>query len=817
MQPVGHETHMAVVSFPTSGLPLNLSYRFEVRNNDGTVRTESGHPHVLNIDSGVNELSVYDHWHETSAHAENLSKFVTHIINRRTLSDMSPIQPATLSFSVAAPGISANEQLLLVGSNEELGSWNPDKAIPLTTSDGITYSSSIPLLPASTSFSYKFVIRNQKGKIQWEYGENRSFTIPADTLAETAIVIAGLTLRMAPTKFHAVGTVIPVFSLRSEKSFGVGDFADLAAMAEWIGETGQNLLQILPVNDTTMSGKWTDSYPYNAISTFALHPLYLHLDVPDYAPELAKKFIATQKRFNALPQLDYEKVFKAKMEFAIADFKHHGAEILSTPQFHEFVRQNSSWLDNYVAFSLLRDKFGTADFTRWSEYSVFSTDAVEQLLLQNANKADFYRYLQFQLHRQLKHASLTAEAVGVGLKGDIPIGISRNSVDAWTNPTLFNLDMCAGAPPDDFAVNGQNWGFPTYNWENMAVDGFQWWKNRFTKLAEYFHAYRIDHILGFFRIWQIPANQLYGTLGTFYPALPLSHAEILSEFGFDLKPEHILDNSLSQRDILAKFETRPKTKANVKALNEELDKVANILFIKDTQRPNLYHPRIDAHKTEIFSSLSPKQQKAYRELYENYFYHRHNKFWFDSAMKKLPELVSATDMLCCGEDLGMIPQCVAPVMDFLSILSLEVQRMPKQFGVEFANPSLYPYLAVATTSTHDMPGLRFWLNEDSQRTARFLNTFGLPDLPANDSPQTCSAIIKSHLESPAMLCVLPWQDWMSIDGGLRHHDPAAETINNPACSNHYWRYRMHLTIEELRLSAITEKIRTLIAGSPKAD
>lgn len=813
MQPVGHETHMAAIPLSVSGTPIELSYRFEVRDNDGTVRSEYGHPHSLVVDSHVDELSVYDHWHDMPSHAENSSKFISRIINRHATTESQPLSSNTLSFSIAAPGLPTDVQLFVVGDIPILGTWNPDNAIPLTTADGTTYSVSIPLPLPSTVFNYKFITRNSKGDIQWEEDDNRSFAVPKDTLQDTAIVIAGLTLRIPTAKFHAVGTVIPVFSLRSENSFGIGDFADLASMSEWVAETGQNILQILPVNDTTMTGKWTDSYPYNAISTFALHPLYLRLQVPDYSPELAKKFKNVQKRLNALPYLDYEKVFKAKMEFAKADYNHHGAEILSSVQFHDFALKNKNWLDDYVAFSLLRDKFGTADFSQWGEYSTYSKENVEKFLSENTIHADFYRYLQFLLHLQLKHASETAETLGVGLKGDIPIGISRNSVDAWTNPSLFNLDMCAGAPPDDFAVNGQNWGFPTYNWENMALDGFQWWKNRFKKLAEYFHAYRIDHILGFFRIWQIPEKQLYGTLGTFYPALPLSSDEMLRKFGFELKPSYILDPTLSQREILRKFERRPKTKANTKALKDELDKAADILFIEDVHQPGLYHPRIDAHKTGMFSSLDPDAQKAFLNLYEDYYYHRHNDFWHDSAMRKLPELISTTDMLCCGEDLGMIPQCVAPVMDTLSILSLEVQRMPKQFGVEFANPALYPYLAVATTSTHDMPGLRFWLNENPHRTERLLNTMGQSNLPIGDSPETCSAIIKSHLKSPSMLCVLPWQDWMSIDASLRLDNPADETINNPACSNHYWRYRMHLTIEQLRNSAkLTESIRKLIAG-----
>lgn len=820
MQPVGAETHMAVVNtgeHPSlKDAPLAFDYCFEVRRNDGSIRKEWGQPHHLDIDSELESLQIYDHWHDRPAHNELSSVFVSRILNRRPLSESASIMPSQLCFEVSAPGLASDKNLMLVGDLPALGSWNPHNAVPMSTTDNITFRASVPLPAAGTPLSYKFITvdSNHSESVEWESGNNRSFLIPPHTGNES-IAIKGLTLQLQPSAVRAAGTVIPVFSLRSNHSFGIGDFGDLRLMTEWIHKTGQNLLQILPVNDTTMTGTWTDSYPYNAISTFALHPVYLRLKRPDYNPALAKKFDAARKKLNALPQIDYEKAFHAKMQFARFDFDHEGTAVLASEAYHRFIDDNAYWLDNYTAFSLLRDKYSTPDFTKWDEYATYNPAAIAALLENNAAEADFYRYLQFRLHKQLKEASDRAEALGVALKGDIPIGISRNSVDAWTNPELFLLDKCAGAPPDDFAVNGQNWGFPTYNWDRMALDNYKWWNNRFTKMAVYFHAYRIDHILGFFRIWQVPASQLYGTLGTFYPALPLSPREMLQRFGFRLLPSHVLQEKPTQREILTKFARRPKTKANQFAQHVELEQVADILFIEDSQQQGLYHPRIDGHKTKLFASLSPDQQDAYRQLSEDFFYHRHNDFWRNSAMKKLPSLTSSTSMLCCGEDLGMIPACVAPVMNNLSILSLEVQRMPKQFGVEFAIPATYPYLSVATTSTHDMPGLRQWLNDDSARAARFFEAMNINGDNTNpDSPESCREVISAHLNSPAMLTVLPWQDWMSINPDLRHPNPEDELINNPACSNHYWRYRMHLTVEQLlQADDFNESIRSLIKAS----
>jgi 4-alpha-glucanotransferase len=359
------------------------------------------------------------------------------------------------------------------------------------------------------------------------------------------------------------------------------------------------------------------------------------------------------------------------------------------------------------------------------------------------------------------------------LKGDIPIGISRTSVEAWSNPGLFCLESQAGAPPDAFARDGQNWGFPTYNWQAMAAERYQWFARRFTKMADYFDAYRIDHILGFFRIWEIPCTTKSGLLGHFNPAMPLTTEEI-AQWGITFYKER---------------HATPFT------LGDETD----VLFVEDPYQPGTYHPRINGFDTESFKALPEHERKAFYALHDHFFYHRHNDFWYREAMKKLPALIDATDMLVCGEDLGMIPACVPDVMNELRILSLEIQRMPKAFGCTFDNPANYPYYSVCTTSTHDMSGIRGWWEEDPTLTQRYwselLHQRG--KAPGECEAWICESIVRQHLDSPAMLTILPLQDWMAMDEHLRYPDPAFERINVPANSNHYWRYRMHLTLEEL--------------------
>ncbi len=552
-----------------------------------------------------------------------------------------------------------------------------------------------------------------------------------------------------PEDFRIAGTLVPVFSLRSASSFGVGDFGDLKEMVRWAASTDQHLLQILPINDTSATGTWRDSYPYSCISVFALHPQYIDLR---QLPQLHNKndrerFEAIRKELNALPQIDYERVNTTKLDYLRSLFEQNGKTVMRSKDFKLFVKENEEWLEAYRPATAQGDT------------------------------PQFWQYVQYLLAQQMRAVHEEAQRLGVLLKGDIPIGVSRMGCDVKQYPNLFNMNGQAGAPPDDFAEDGQNWGFPTYNWDEMLKDGCQWWVRRFRSMAKYFDAYRIDHVLGFFRIWEIPVPEKSGLLGQFSPALPLSRDEIL------------------------------QTGVSEGALSD--------LFLPDHRNPELYHPRISAQKTTAFSRLSNNEQQAFNRLYDNFFYHRHNQFWYDEAMKKLPRLVGATRMLCCAEDLGMVPACVQWVMDRLEILSLELESMPKEPWTRFGHVENNPRRSVATISSHDTPTLRMWWDEDEERTHDYYNNILHHDGPAPHplSGELAAEIISRHLNCPSMLCVISIQDWLAMDEQLRLPDANAERVNIPANPEHYWRYRMHINIEDLmHATELNEHIKTMIVS-----
>lgn len=764
-----------------------------------------------------------------------------------------------ITFRALCPCLHHKHQLLgICGKGTALGDWDTQKAVVMEEIQpnewAVTLNTSILELP----LEYKFVACNAETKAveEWEASNNRKFTI--STLKKGEIYLTPeWEVHFSSSARKVAGTAIPVFSLRSEGSFGVGDFGDLKKMIDWAVCTHQQALQILPINDTTITNTWMDSYPYNSISIYAFHPMYVDLrqlgKLKD--KEALEAFEAKQKELNALPQIDYEAVNNAKRAYLKLMYQQTGKKLLASAEFKNFFAENEHWLLPYAAFSHFRDLYGTPNYSQWPEHQTYKAEEIAALCSPDSTSFEdiaFYYYVQYHLHIQLLDASNYAREKGIIFKGDIPIGISRNSVEAWIEPYYFHMTGQAGAPPDAFSVKGQNWGFPTYNWDVMEQDNYQWWQKRFRKMAEYFTAYRIDHILGFFRIWEIPSHSVHGLLGQFVPALPMSINEIQAyglNFQKDFMTQPFISESILTRifgeyanevketfvqsthhdiyEMRPGFETQRQVEAYFAGQTDEKSQllreglyalISNVLFVPDRKNPSLYHPRIAVQSDFIYETLSWNDKEAFNRLYNHYYYQRHNQFWYQEAMKKLPILTQATSMLVCGEDLGMVPDCVPWVMDQLQILSLEIQRMPKNPRHEFGHVWEYPYRSVCTFSTHDMSTLRGWWEEDYAQTCHYyhhqLGHWG--EVPTVAPGWVCEEVVRQHLECPSLLCILAFQDWLSIDEEIRHPDVQGERINVPANPRHYWRYRMHLTLEALMKShKFNEKMQELIDGTER--
>lgn len=838
-----------------------ISYKYLLKNEDGFTVIEWGDDRSIDCsNNGLEEIKVVDTWNHAGEY-ENIFYCDPYqsVLLKRGDSGEKIKAPKKFNhiFKVKAPLLKKNEVLCLSGAGAYLGDWDTEHLALLKRENG-WWSIRVALPPEAFPLFYKYGVYNTKNEtfVRFEEGDNRSLW--GDVNRELTLVHDGF-VRLPNNTWKGAGVAIPVFSLRSKDSFGVGEFTDVPLLVDWAAKIDMKMIQILPVNDTTATHSWLDSYPYAAISAFALHPLYLNLEKlagKKYAP-LLKPLRSKQKELNDLPELDYEQVLKIKLATARELFQLMKEAFLADSDYQDFFANNRHWLVPYAAFCYLRDQNNTSDFTKWKVYGTYNKQSIEKYVSPRSKHFDeivFHYFLQYHLHIQLKNAVDYAHKNGIILKGDIPIGIYRYSVDAWMEPSLFHMDMQAGAPPDDFAIHGQNWGFPTYNWTQMAKDGFKWWYDRFVHMSNYFDAFRIDHILGFFRIWSVPISATQGIMGHFVPALPVhineftqkgisfdhyrfcspfineavlwelfgpnasKFKEFLSDIGnghYGLKPDFS-----TQRQIEDHF--------NNLELSSELDNirqgllnlVANrILFEEPGSDGQQFHFRFNIEGTTSFRYLDNNTQAVLKDLYIDYFFRRQDNFWMKEAMKKLPALKRSTNMLICGEDLGMVPACVPSVMAQLGILSLEIQRMPKATETEFFHPANAPYLSVVTPSTHDMSTIRGWWEEDRGKTQRFYNKelgqWG--EAPVFCEPWVNKSIVLQHFYSPAMWSVFQIQDLLGMSETIRRENPQEERINIPANPKHYWRYRMHITLEALlKEKSFNAELKEYITASGRA-
>ncbi len=842
----------------------NFKYKYLMKdNNNSSTLYEFGERDFVMPELKTDNIFIHDFWKPTvnNQNAMMSSAFKEVIFKRNNREECVPISKCDeqkLPVRVTIPLIRISQQHYV--AVKFLAAMPDDNVMfPLYDKDFPVWCAEFTLDRPKQYAEYKYCICDrQTGKIVLEEYVTRYFQ-PTSANNDTFYILNDEDFKFPRYPWKGAGVAIPVFSLRSDEGFGVGEFADLTKLIDWAKSVGLQMIQILPINDTVQTHTYTDSYPYACVSVFALHPIYLRIkDMGTLSSKLTMEICEERQReLNSMHKIDYEAVMNAKSRFIKMIYDENKRAFLNDPRYKEFFANNSHWLKPYAVFSYLRDFYGTPDYSKWGKFAVYDAEKIDELCREDNPDYDdiaVHFFIQYHLHLQLKKVSDYARQNGIVLKGDIPIGIARFSVDAWVNPQLYHLDEQAGAPPDDFSDDGQNWKFPTYNWEEMAKDNFAWWKERLKNMAQYFDAYRIDHILGFFRIWSIPRTQTRGLMGVFDPAVPIETHEfadrgIKFDYNRFCRPyirEYMLDlifndhagyvkhSFLDKVDGKDEYRFKPEfdSQAKIKQAFAEMAVpttedmlmfqkikhgliylISDILFFEDKKRQGTFHPRHSLFKTYSYKDLDTQTKQAVAELYNDYFYNRNENLWKQQAEIKLPGLTKSTEMLVCGEDLGMIPACVPEVMKNLNILSLEIQRMPKETAVEFGRPASYPYMSVATTSSHDTLPIRGWWEEDHNRSQRFFNN-GLGK--SGQAPFYCETwvvkdIILQHLYSPSMWAIFPIQDFLGIDENLRFQDPTDERINVPSEENHYWRYRCHISLEQLaNASQLNSQIKEML-------
>ncbi len=809
----------------------NLPFSYKIilsKSNDNSYYSLLTNGDVMNYN--VAEINII---HEDFPHSKiiNLAAFkpykkVFKINNQETINAVNS-KKSTHIFQIAHGLLQNNKVICLTGNAACMNNFDDTNPILFTQNHSNSSSLSIDISKEKMPIEFKIGIYDiEKKKIlAYEQGDNRRI----ETLSKTnEISMVHLHNSFLNYNWKGAGINVPVFSLRTNNSWGVGDFTDLNLLIDYAENIGFKLIQLLPINDTTAIYTDKDSYPYSAISSFAFHPKLLDVNT------LTKKYKVIilpteQQKIDTLNQLhntDHSNVLSLKIAILKRIFEADKNNFLREKEWLTFYKTHQNWLSPFAAFCTLRDSYKTVDFSKWEEYALYSNEKIKVLTSPSSKHYSdilFWYFVQYQLHLQITKAVEYAHSKGIILKADLPIGVGRQSADTWQYPSLFVMEMQAGAPPDAFSGSGQNWSFPTYNIAEMSKDDFTWFRKRMGHLQTYFDAVRIDHVLGFFRIWSIPINQVEGTMGRFVPALPLLENnfydsglspnevryctpyitdDILVEtFGNDAgQVKHIFFNGYTFKE---EYNDQRKIE-NYCTQNKEhigwqqglYNLLANVLFFKVDDG---YHCRINMYQTSSYKHLSSDEKYKLDNIYHQYFFEIQNDLWRKEGELKLEMLRDSTDILLCAEDLGMVPDFTDEVLKNLDILSLQVQQMPKDSASAFSDTTKAKYESVVMPATHDMSTIRLWWEENRDTTQKYfnkiLNEYG-------GAPFYCEAwiakkIIEKHLESPAMWAIFLMQDILAMDDAIRLKNPLEERINQPINPNHVWNYRMHISLEEL--------------------
>ena len=596
------------------------------------------------------------------------------------------------------------------------------------------------------------------------------------------------------------GIAVPLFSLRRHGDAGCGDFASLEAFAPIAERMGARIIQLLPLEDTTLYGDSRDSYPYRPLASTVLNPIYIAVDqLPPLADQrLEEELRAEAQQLSAQKTFDYTAVWQLKRRWLWASFTEQAD---ASPYFTDMINRYVGLTNNpschsmpiwhyWVCVRTILDLFPDLNREEWDFWEemkrVYKLEEKNKRLV--AYTGNFYVYCYMVAQRQMRRAVATIRQHGLALMGDLTVGVDPHAADTLAYPDKFNKRLSCGAPPDYFSPDGQNWGIVTCrrNWKTL-------WQERFDYLERFYDYLRVDHVLGFFRIWSIPRDGRSGMLGYFLPSRRYLKREI-AKLGLaeTLRPEWIAPSK------------KPVT-------------TQEVLWIERLDAG--YVPRYDVASAAPFATLSPDLQERMRAVCEDYYYGGNEELWRERGRERLSFLKSLTTMQLCAEDLGMVPQCVYPVLEELGILKLYVERMPKSAGIEFEAAPYFSEDSVGTTSTHDCEPLRLWWQQDEARSRRYYDYF-LADYgvlyDTTLTPELAEVIIRRHLESPSRLCILPIQDWLALHP---YHcatvTPESERINDPSNPHHVWDYSLPYAIEDLPTEWL-DQIRRLVVASGRA-
>ncbi len=704
----------ADIQFDTQ-LERILFYKYFIKDKSGTIRYEAGGGRRLALNSSVRNVETHDEWQLFTEESPFLTDPFAHVFYGSKFSPYTQThkRPYELIIRAVVPNIPEGCSIVICGDSRELGRGNPSKGVRMSRLKGLKWIAHFQIDGMKgKKWNYRFAkVCDATGEVEFEKAEKRSLTLPEVDKYDTFIT-EHTDVCFTPYRPHYAGCTIPLFSLRSKDSCGIGEIGDLKLLVDWAKKCGIRILNILPLNDTLQHFNGLDSSPYNCISSFGLNPIYLSLKPLGTLHDKmkAKEAAEEMRSLNRRAMVDYEDVISFKMNYLRMLYREQGIDTSAQPGYYKFVKGNRNWLFSYATFCSLRDRYKTADFRKWSAHSEYSQDFVESLYRGISGDKEleenfrFYIYLQYHLYNQMVEAIGYAHRNGIALKGEYPMNVSPNSVPAWKYPHYFRFDEESAERRlaiDTAAQTGAS--APVFNWEEMSHDNFKWWRSRLRAISDYYDLYSIGRI-----------GKESGTAENPYITMLLTQ-------------------------LVASSNMMACGKYSVSEEDAEMSEVA------------------------VESEIAMKSASIRKQL------------------------------------------------EALHVLSLEVPagKISEESLIGGAKP---PYFSIFSTSTCNSKTLRMWLGKELK--SNYYKSEDTGESSYDASARECETAISQALATDSIFVIIPMQDWMSIEEGVRNRFTDSERINNPYIRGWVWKYRLHISLEQLlEADGLNSKIRKLIESN----
>ena len=571
------------------------------------------------------------------------------------------------------------------------------------------------------------------------------------------------------------GVSFPLLALLTKESFEGGDFHTLELMAEWGKHTGVSIIQILPLNDLGNGRS-----PYSSISAFAIDPLYISLHKLGINVRSRKERIVTLDlnlgRIRELKvqnlRIFYNKIFNETLKDIIKNFMNQHL-----------------WVTPYAAFKVLYNKNSGSHWKDWNYGSKYSLELQKEIIRENEEEFYFLVWIQYIAYQQLRDVKKKFEKEGVYLKGDMPILTSSNSADVWSRTELFDLSLNSGAPPDNFSEEGQNWHFPVIEWDRMKAENYSWWKERLEYLEHFYHLYRIDHVLGMYRIWAIPLGAKSAKLGFYHPQVGIKREEFL-EIGLD--PYDFVN-----REIIYEFQKD--------------------VFI-------FYW---DFYKLEGYYTLPEETKKILYPLSHKHL-EEDEAEWRKEGEDVLNFFFKNTEMQACAEDLGAVPSFVRDSIHENKIIGLDIIRWTRSFeDGSYIPADKYRPLAVSSLSVHDTSIALEWWNTASHEDQKAFRKLIHLKATHNDPSEIARAMLRFAFSTNSLFSINLLHDFVfdssffadaTSNNNMLYH-PERHRINVPGTpEDKNWSYRFPFYVEDLLANVRhMEEIRFMLEESGRID